>query len=50
MQQAEVTNLPRIGKDGNVIHPAFQLNIATAMEPDGRGQPLLPDLCIILVS
>jgi len=36
-RQAEVTNLPRIGKDGNVIHPAFQLNIATAVEPDGRG-------------
>jgi len=50
MQQAEVTNLPRIGKDGNVIYPAFQLNIATAVEPDRRGQPLLPDLCIILVS
>ncbi|KAF9521659.1 hypothetical protein CPB83DRAFT_900448 [Crepidotus variabilis] len=31
--QASFTNLPRVGTDSNVAHPAFQLNIAPAVEP-----------------
>ncbi|KDR66009.1 hypothetical protein GALMADRAFT_148182 [Galerina marginata CBS 339.88] len=29
--QAELTNLPRIGVDGNVAHPSWQLNVADAI-------------------
>jgi hypothetical protein len=31
--QAELTNLARVGSDGNVATPAFQLNVASAVEP-----------------
>jgi hypothetical protein len=32
--QADATNLPRIGSDGNVAHPSFQVNISSAVEPE----------------
>ncbi|TFK58788.1 hypothetical protein BDN72DRAFT_906413 [Pluteus cervinus] len=32
--QANLTNLPRIGLDGNICHPTSQLNIATATSAD----------------
>jgi hypothetical protein len=31
--QAELTNLPRIGSNCNVLHSNFQLNVASAVEP-----------------
>jgi len=32
--QAEFSNLPRVGIDANVVHPAYQLNVMSAKEPD----------------
>jgi len=31
--EAELTNLPRIGSDENIAHPSMQLNVASAEEP-----------------
>lgn len=36
--QAEFTNLPRVGSDQNVAYPAFQLNIASAVEPSNTSE------------
>jgi hypothetical protein len=33
-KQAELTNVPRIGSDCNVAHPAYQVNVASAVEPE----------------
>jgi hypothetical protein len=33
-EQADFVNLPHVGSDSNVAHPSFQLNVATAVEPD----------------
>ena len=40
--EAELTNLPRIGSDENIAHPSMQLNVASAGEATpGRGMSLL---------
>ncbi|TFK60302.1 hypothetical protein BDN72DRAFT_940373 [Pluteus cervinus] len=42
--QAELTNMPRLGCNSNVFHPAIQVNIASAAPFGSRGNTLQSDL------
>ncbi|TFK60225.1 hypothetical protein BDN72DRAFT_905153 [Pluteus cervinus] len=42
--QAELTNMPRVGCDSNVFHPAIQVNIASAAPFGSTGNSLQSDL------
>lgn len=41
--QAEFSNMPRIGIDANVVHPAFQLNVVSTKE-HGEGHGAIAEL------
>jgi hypothetical protein len=42
--QAEFSNMPRIGIDANVVHPAFQLNVVSGKEHGDRGSGVIVEL------